>query len=203
MNQKVLVLFSGGIDSTVLLVDMIDKGYEPEALFINHGQKAYSREHTAMRYITAHYGRIWLVRTFEDTSEERVEGVVKPFRNGIFLSLATAMAVHRDMSYVAIGVQSGDNSPFPDCRPGFITAMKEVISFGTEGDVQLLAPFLEHSKAEVIERGIELKVPFELTYSCYEGGEKHCGTCLACEMRKRAFKEAQVEDPAEYTVIET
>lgn len=140
----------------------------------------------------------------EQQSAEGIdEGAVAtyvPFRNGLFLSYATAIAYQVGASTVIYGAHADDaaGSAYPDCSPEFEIAMNQAISTGTGNKVKLTAPLVTLTKAGVVEFGLRLKVPFELTWSCYEGHDKACGKCGTCIDRIKAFRENGMEDPIAY-----
>ena len=113
---------------------------------------------------------------------------VVPFRNGIMLSIAAGIAESMDCSKLLISNHAGDHAIYPDCRPDFIQSMSDAIRFGTYNKVEILAPFTNLTKREIALKGKEIEVPFENTYSCYNGQEKHCGTCGTCTERKEALE---------------
>lgn len=121
-----------------------------------------------------------------------------PFRNGLFLSAATSLALSRGCSYVYYGAHSDDaaGNAYPDCSEAFFKSMREVMFEGSGQQVHLEAPFISLYKADVVKRGLELEVPYELTWSCYEGGDKPCGLCGTCIDRAKAFAANGVKDPA-------
>jgi 7-cyano-7-deazaguanine synthase len=127
---------------------------------------------------------------------------IVPNRNAIMLSVAYGAAVADEAEIVAIGVHAGDHFIYPDCRAPFIESYDAMQRLAVEGcghpDLRLYAPFVEESKADIVRLGAGLGVPFELTWSCYEGGEIHCGQCGTCVERKEAFALANVPDPTEY-----
>ena len=127
---------------------------------------------------------------------------VVPNRNAIMLSIAYGIAAAEEAEVVAIGVHSGDHFIYPDCRPEFINAFEHMQKFALEGmghpRLQLQAPFLALGKHQIVHMGHALGVPFMDTWSCYKGGEKHCGTCGTCVERKEAFELAGVPDPTDY-----
>ena len=126
-----------------------------------------------------------------------------PFRNGLMLSAVAALAMSiypDDVTEVFLGAHADDaaGDAYPDCSPEFTVHMGAAIEIGTYGRVRLRAPFVDENKAGVVKRGLELGVPYELTWSCYEGGDKPCGTCATCRDRIAAFRANGVEDPVEY-----
>lgn len=118
------------------------------------------------------------------------------------LEIAAGAAVAAGADAVAFGAHSGDHAIYPDCRPEFFTLIEAAMKAGNEGhivaDFQLVAPFLQLTKADIVREGARLDVPFKLTWSCYEGGELHCGACGTCVERREAFDEAGVADPTLY-----
>jgi len=224
--MKALVLFSGGVDSTTCLGLAIDKyGKENViALSISYGQK-HSKEIEASRKIAAlyqvEYIYLDLAKIFEysecsllDHSNQEIpkEDYAKqlkktngkpvstyvPFRNGLFLSSAASIALSKGCSIIYYGAHSDDaaGNAYPDCSSTFNSAMNQAIYEGSGKQLQIEAPFVSWTKAEVVKKGIELKVPYELTWSCYEGGEKPCGKCGTCIDRASAFEKNDISDPS-------
>lgn len=224
-EQKALVLCSGGVDSTTLLAMAVGKyGAENVyALSISYGQR-HEREIDSARKVADHYGVeqrfLDLASIFADSncsllshSDEEIPeesyaeqlaedggGTVStyvPFRNGLFLSSAASMALSLGCSVLYYGAHSDDwaGSAYPDCSPAFVAAMNEAIVQGTGGELRLEAPFVQFSKADIVRQGLALGVPYELTWSCYEGGDVPCGVCATCIDRVRAFEENGVVDP--------
>jgi len=138
----------------------------------------------------------------DDTTEDgdAVPSTYVPFRNANLLSMAVSYAEANDCSAVFIGAHTGDFQGYPDCRPAFFDAFQTVVDEGTaqETTISIEAPFASGSKTAIVERGLELDVPFEKTWSCYRSEEPACGTCDACVYRLRAFEEAAATDPIEY-----
>ena len=120
-----------------------------------------------------------------------------PFRNGLFLSAAASMALSLGCGAIYYGAHHDDwaGNAYPDCSREFVDAMNRAIVEGTGGELHLCAPFVEMSKADIVARGIELGVPYELTWSCYEGGDYPCGACGTCIDRNRAFEANGMRDP--------
>lgn len=226
--MKALVLLSGGVDSTTCLGIAIDK-YGSEnvlALSVSYGQK-HIKEIEAARQIASHYGvellELDLSKMFEFSNcsllsksdmeiphEEYAKQLEKtdgapvstyvPFRNGLFLSSAAAIAVSRDCEEIYYGAHADDaaGNAYPDCSEAFNSAMGRAIYLGSGNMVKVVAPFVGKTKADVVGMGLKLKVPYELTWSCYEGRDKPCGSCGTCIDRKRAFELNGVKDPAAY-----
>lgn len=130
--------------------------------------------------------------------ENNMSSTVVPFRNGIMIAVACGFAESRDLKHVMMANHGGDHSVYPDCRPEFVNAMNLAMEAGTYKKVSLVAPFTHLNKSEIAILGKELGVDFAHTYSCYKGGEKHCGKCATCLERKNSFKEAGITDPTLY-----
>ena len=131
-------------------------------------------------------------------ADENMKSTVVPFRNGIMLSSACGLAESRGLHYVMIANHGGDHAIYPDCRGEFIDAMSEAMTRGTYEQVVVNAPYTGITKADIAARGAKLGVDYSRTWSCYKGGEKHCGKCGTCVERKEAFALAGVPDPTEY-----
>jgi 7-cyano-7-deazaguanine synthase len=123
---------------------------------------------------------------------------VVPFRNAIFLSIAVSYAAGLGAHRIFYGAHGADAEFYPDCRQKFYKSLEQTARLGTEMNIYIEAPFSGISKSELIKIGTALSVPFQLTWSCYLDGEKHCGKCESCMNRKKAFKEAEIPDPTEY-----
>jgi len=123
---------------------------------------------------------------------------VVPFRNAILLSIACGIAESRGAEGLVIAAHGGDHAIYPDCRPEFAEALDRAVRLADRHEVRLERPFVKMDKADIVRRGAELDVPFGLTWSCYVGGERHCGKCGTCVERKEAFRLAGVADPADY-----
>ena len=131
----------------------------------------------------------------EDYGAENMKSTVVPFRNGIMLSIATGLAASYSLDSVLIANHSGDHSIYPDCRSAFIEAMDKAAVEGTYENIRIISPFCNMTKREIALEGRSIGVPFEKTYSCYEGSRKHCGECATCRERKEALDGF---DPTEY-----
>ena len=130
--------------------------------------------------------------------DENMKSTVVPFRNGIMLSVACGLAESRGLKHVMMANHGGDHAIYPDCRPEFVKAMSDAMKYGTYDGVTIEADFTDVTKADIARLGDSLGVDYSLTYSCYKGGEKHCGKCGTCVERKEAFVEAGISDPTEY-----
>lgn len=224
-KKKALVLCSGGVDSTTLLALAVERyGAENVyALSIFYGQK-HDRELEAAKQVARYYGveqRFFdLAPIFAESDcsllaassaqiphetyaaqlaneSDALVSTYVPFRNGLFLSSAASIALSLDCSVVCYGAHADDwaGCAYPDCSQEFVDAMASAIEQGTGGQLRLVAPFVQWPKARIVEEGLKRAVPYELTWSCYEGGEEPCGTCGTCLDRKRAFELNGVIDP--------
>ena len=129
---------------------------------------------------------------------ENMKSTVVPFRNGIMLSIACGLAESRGLRKVMIANHGGDHAIYPDCRGTFINAMSEAMAYGTYEHIRIEAPYTGITKTDIARIGAALGVDYSKTWSCYKGGEKHCGKCGTCVERKEAFREADITDPTEY-----
>jgi len=216
--EKVVAIYSGGMDSTALLYHLREEGYDVAALSVDYGQ-THRRELDSARKICESIGLRHEIadlrgithllggNSLTDTSIEVPEGhyaaenmkaTVVPNRNMIMLSVAIGYAITLRAPYVAYGAHAGDHTIYPDCRPEFAAAVNTVAMLADWHQVELLRPFIRLTKAEIVKRGAELNVPFRLTWSCYKGGGAHCGRCGTCVERREAFQLAGITDPTEY-----
>lgn len=218
---RAIAIISGGLDSVTLAHFLHAEGYELHLLSFNYGQRhrkelAYA-ERCAKR-LDVEFDLIDLsdiVRFLKGSAltdaipvpdghyaAPTMSITVVPNRNAMMLSVAYAVAVAEQAQIVAIGVHAGDHFIYPDCRPEFITSFDTMQRIATEGfgdpHLRLEAPFVHLGKHQIVQLGARLQVPFGDTWSCYKGGDKHCGTCGTCFERKEAFKLADVPDPTEY-----
>ncbi len=218
---KAVVLLSGGLDSAVALYLAKSRGFEIIALSFDYGQR-HSRELNAAKEIAKKADVIqhqvvslnmnsWGGSSLTDKSIEIKNGDTNrtdipvtyvPARNMIFLSVAASVAEANKAQNIFIGVSQVDYSGYVDCRQEFIDAMEKAVNLGTvmgaeqNLPIKIHAPFANMTKAEEIKLGMELGVDFSLTWSCYRGGEKPCGSCDSCLLRAKAFEEAGYKDPA-------
>ncbi|WP_297112996.1 7-cyano-7-deazaguanine synthase QueC [uncultured Porphyromonas sp.] len=211
-----LIALSGGVDSTTLLYE-----YREEiacAVGFDYGSKHNARELAAAKAICRELEIPYLIiplafigeyfrsdlllsggeMQLGDYSEENMRSTVVPFRNGIMLSILAGLAESRDLQQVLIANHFGDHAIYPDCRESFVKPMGEAITAGTSNGVKLVAPYTKLTKAEIVARGTRLGVPYGKTYSCYQGGERHCGRCGTCRERHDAFVANGLEDPTLY-----
>lgn len=131
-------------------------------------------------------------------ADENMKSTVVPFRNGIMLSVAVGLAESRELQYVMMANHGGDHTIYPDCRPEFVEAFNAAARAGTFVGIGLLSPYTHISKADIARRGKELGIDYAETWSCYKGGEKHCGRCGTCVERHEALAEAGIIDDTEY-----
>lgn len=212
-----IVLLSGGLDSTVLLARAVRQGGVAGTLAVDYGQR-HIRELDAAAGIAAHYGiphrvldlSAWgalLGSALTDSSigvpdghyaDPAMAATVVPNRNAVLLMAAAGVAESLGASRVLIGVHAGDHAVYPDCRPEFIHAAAQAALLGTGGKVRIVAPFMSHTKADIAAFGAHLGAPMELSWSCYRGGARHCGTCGTCVERIEAFQDAGLPDPTVY-----
>ena len=130
--------------------------------------------------------------------EENMKSTVVPFRNGVMLAVAAGIAESKGLTKVLIANHGGDHTIYPDCRPEFIAAMDAAVEAGTFARVRVVAPYTNISKADIARRGRALGIDYAETWSCYKGGDVHCGTCGTCVERKEALREAGIEDNTTY-----
>lgn len=131
-------------------------------------------------------------------ADENMKSTVVPFRNGIMLSVACGLAESRGLKYVMLANHGGDHAIYPDCRQGFVDAMSKAMEEGTYDHVAIFAPYTLITKSDIALRGKAIGLDYALTYSCYKGGEKHCGRCGTCVERREAFADAGIPDPTIY-----
>lgn len=214
--KKSMIILSGGMDSVTLLYD-----YEEEialAVTFDYGSNHNKREEEFAKYHCGKLGieHITIPLTFihdyfkssllEGASaipdghyeDETMKSTVVPFRNGIMLSIACGIAESRGFETVFIANHFGDHAIYPDCRKGFIDAMSETMRLGTYKGILIDAPYTSLTKTDIAKIGKSLGIDYSKTYSCYKGGEKHCGKCGTCVERKEALRDAGIEDPTEY-----
>ena len=216
--MKALVLFSGGVDSTTCLALAVDKYGKDNvtALSISYGQK-HIKEIEASKKISAYYGVehlfLDLAKIFEHSDcsllshsdqeiphEEYAKQLEKtngspvstyvPFRNGLFLASAASIALSKKCSVIYYGAHADDaaGNAYPDCSESFNKAMGDAIYIGSGNELRIEAPFVGMAKKDVVATGVKLGVPYEMTWSCYEGGDEPCGVCGTCIDRRAAFE---------------
>lgn len=211
--MKALLVYSGGLDSTTLLYEYKDS--IALAVSFYYGSKHNGREiacavENCQRLGIKHmvipldfmgqYFKSSLLQGGGDIPEgsyadDNMKSTVVPFRNGIMLSIAAGLAESYGLDTVMMANHSGDHAIYPDCRPEFVDAFAKAVEAGTYEGIQLVSPYCNITKRDIALRGKELGVDYSLTYSCYKGGEKHCGKCGTCTERKEALEGF---DPTEY-----
>lgn len=213
-----VAIFSGGLDSTTLVYNMLDDGRTPHLVSFDYGQ----RHKKELEYAARTAQKLSLKHSIVDLSgltkllagsgsslvsgtevpdghyaEDSMKATVVPNRNMIMLSIAGGIAVAEGADSVHTGVHAGDHFIYPDCRTGFVGAAALALYLGNEGlsglwRAPIVAPFIHKSKADISRRALDLDVPFAETWSCYKGGELHCGRCGTCVERLEAINEALV-----------
>lgn len=218
--KKAIVLLSGGLDSATTLFWAKNKGYECFALSFDYGQrhkqeikkakslaKIANCRWTLIKFKLPWAGSALLDRKIAVPKHRLIKNISKtipstyvPARNSIFLSLALSYAETIGANSIFIGANALDFSGYPDCRPAYYKAFNKLAKLATKAGVEgrkirIFTPLLKKTKAEIIKTGISLKVPYELTWSCYEGKKKPCGYCDSCLLRAKGFKAAALPDP--------
>jgi len=209
------------MDSSTLAYLAKSKGYEIYALHFTYGQRTEEKERECAKRIARHLNAAefldvnltYLIQVGASSLTDRsmpvkphneagggIPQTYVPFRNANLLSVATSFAEARGADAIYIGVQASDYSGYPDCRPEFIESFQQVINLGTRPDtrISLMTPFVRLNKTEILKIGMDLGVPYEDTWSCYQDGEKACGVCGSCHFRKEAFHAIGIEDPIPY-----
>jgi 7-cyano-7-deazaguanine synthase len=216
-NKRVVAIASGGLDSTTMMYELYEQGYQVHMVGFDYGQ----RHRKELRYARATAVPLGLRMTIVDVShlasllaesgsslvssaevpeghyaEDNMKKTVVPNRNMIMLSIAGGIAVATGAEAVYTGVHSGDHAIYPDCRPEFIDLASRALSVGNQGfsnfgELAIEAPYLHRTKADIALIALELEVPLHETWSCYKGGDVHCGRCGTCVERLEAIHEAQ------------
>lgn len=221
--MKAVIILSGGMDSTTMAYYLKKQGYN-ELLLISfdYGQRQKKELNFAAKiasHLNAPHHIINLTSlkplltgsSLTDDSvemphgsykEESMAKTVVPNRNAIMLSMAWAAACSASADVVAFGAHGGDHFIYPDCKPDFLNSINGSFQIGSLGSykegLKIIAPFMDIDKTEIAKIGHELNVPFEDTWTCYEGGELHCGLCGSCNERKEAFRDSGITDPTKY-----
>lgn len=215
MKDSVIII-SGGMDSTTLLYDM----QERIALGLsfdygsNHNEReiAFAKLHCerlGVRHIVIRLG--FMHDYFKSSllsgadaipeghyADDNMRSTVVPFRNGIMLAIAAGIAESEGLKYVMMANHGGDHTIYPDCRPEFVSAMSAATKAGTYPGIEVLAPYTGLTKTDIALRGKQLGIDYAETWSCYKGGERHCGKCGTCVERREALHDAGIKDTTEY-----
>ncbi len=223
-TEKAVCLLSGGLDSATVLAIARSKGYECHAISFSYGQR-HERELLSSERLAEHFNTDRVVSSIDlrdiakssltghgevqkrDVHEisEEIPNTYVPSRNIIFLSIAASYAESIGAKHIFIGANAIDYSGYPDCRPEFYNAFEYALNLGTksglENGFKIHVPLQFLKKSEIIKMGTELGVPYEMTTSCYEGGEEACGECDSCILRLQGFMEADLIDPVKYRKI--
>jgi len=217
-KKKVVVLLSGGMDSVTAFHHVLQETEVVAALSFDYSSKHNHRElplarwhseqarvpHFAIplsfmgEYFSSHLLQSGGAIPEGHYEEQSMKQTVVPFRNGIMLSIAAGFAESKGAEGLVIAAHAGDHAIYPDCREAFMQAQADAIRLGTYAGLEVLRPFIAMSKADIVRRGMELGVDYSRTWSCYVGGEIHCGECGTCVERREAFLLAGVPDPAAY-----
>jgi 7-cyano-7-deazaguanine synthase len=226
--MKAVILLSGGLDSSTVLYKAKADGCECYAISLDYQQRHRKElnsalmiakaagviQHQVVNFDLGQWGGSALTDHKIDVPKGRslaemadnIPVTYVPARNTIFLSFALSYAEAIAAERVYIGVNILDYSGYPDCRPDYIEAMQEVFRLGTkqgrEGEaMKIIAPLIDLKKTEIIQLGNQLGVPWDLTWSCYAGGESACGVCDSCQLRLAAFAELGLKDPVDYSEV--
>lgn len=216
--MKTIVLLSGGLDSTTALYHTHQHHEVVACLSFDYGSKhnhvelpmaAYHAHKLDIPHVTLpltfinDYFHSHLLKSGSEIPEghyaaENMKQTVVPFRNGIMLSIAGGFAESHGAVGIVIGAHTGDHFIYADCREEFLKSMNHALQEGTDTRVEILRPFVDINKGEIVKRGIKLGIDYSKTWSCYKGGELHCGVCGTCVERREAFELAGVPDPTQY-----
>ncbi|MCL2039469.1 MAG: 7-cyano-7-deazaguanine synthase QueC [Bacteroidetes bacterium] len=221
-NKKAIVLVSGGMDSLLTLAIAIKQDVEPYTLHVNYGQNTQQKELKAYKNINNYYnigaerslivdidylkkigGSTLLGTSFNIKKNDKIPNSYVPFRNANILSIAVSWAEVIGANYIFIGASEVDFSGYPDCRREFFDVFEKTIELGTRPDtkIKILTPLISMTKEDIVRKGVELDIPFELSWSCYYNEEYACGECPSCKLRINGFKKAKVNDPIKYSSI--
>ena len=218
--MKTVVVLSGGLDSTTLLYDVLDRASCPsrvKAISFDYGQ----RHKIELEKAAETCKKLGVEHKIVDISginsvikgsaltddidvpeghyeDESMKVTVVPNRNAIMASIAIGYAVSLDFDRVALGVHAGDHAIYPDCRPVFIKALSVLAEVSNYKPIDIYTPYINFSKSNIVARGINLEVDFSLTHTCYKGNDNACGKCGSCKERLEAFKENNIKDPIKY-----
>ena len=218
--KKAVVILSGGMDSTTAAFIAKQEGYEIIPLHFNYGQRTERKELESFNKICDYLGienryvidipffkQIGTSALVDENLEVPTDGIKPgipityvPFRNGIFLSIAAAVAEKEKANAIYIGVVEEDSSGYPDCREEFIKYMQKAVNAGTkpETNIEIKTPLIHLKKEDIVKKAVEVGVPLELTWSCYKEEDEACGVCDSCRLRLKGFEKAGLKDPIKY-----
>jgi len=219
MNKKAVVLLSGGLDSSTTLYDAVARGYDCHCLVFDYGQrhkkeiiqaKAVARK-AGCKSVCVKISLPWKGSALLDNKISVPRGraldakgipvTYVPARNIIFLSFAASYAEAIGAKVIFIGANAVDYSGYPDCRPEFIRSYQAMLARGLKSSfegksIKVVTPLIHLSKKQIVQLAVKLKVPLQLTWSCYNGGSKPCGVCDSCRLRAQGFTQAKIQDKA-------
>ena len=220
--KKAVCIISGGMDSTLSAYITKAKGYEIIGVHFNYSQRTEAKElkcfeaicdklEVKNKYVLdmSFFKQLGASALTDENIkvptcgvEEGIPVTYVPFRNGIFLSMAAAIAEKENAKLIVIGVVEEDSSGYPDCKEEYIKAMQKAINFGTKPttNITISMPLVHLKKSQIVQEAIKYDVPLELTWSCYQSSDKACGVCDSCRLRLNGFKEAGVKDPIPYKI---
>lgn len=214
-RPKIIHILSGGLDSTTALYFLRQKYQIVEAVTFDYNQR-HKREIDSAKNICKQLKiphRIIDIKNCNELMQgssltskniatphghyhkSNMKNTIVPNRNAILINIAAGYAISKKIYALSLGVHAGDHYIYPDCRPAFIKSQQKTLSLANECNFKILAPFLNKTKIEIVKIGHKLHVPFELTWTCYEGGKKPCGKCGSCSERKEAFAKNNLIDP--------
>jgi len=213
--MKILFILSGGLDSATALYDLKQDNEIVEAVTYDYGQR-HKREIESAKKICAELNiphKIIDITNFNELlqgssltsaniatphghyEEANMKQTIVPNRNAIMINIAAGYAISKNIHALGLGVHAGDHFIYPDCRPEFIASQQQTLSLANDCDFKILTPFLNVSKTKIVAKGHALGVPFQHTWTCYEGGEKPCNNCGSCVERAEAFEQNGLIDP--------
>lgn len=214
--QDSIIVLSGGLDSTTMLYEYRDS--IALALSFDYGSNHNARELAFARLHCERLGIPHIIIPLDfihqyfrssllegadaipegNYDDDNMRSTVVPFRNGIMLAIAAGMAETRGLRRIMMANHAGDHAIYPDCRQSFVDAMNQAIMAGTYEGITLFTPYTNLTKADIARHGKALGIDYSETWSCYKGGEKHCGKCGTCTERREALREAGIDDTTEY-----
>ena len=216
-NKKAIIIFSGGLDSTTLLYYLLNKEYELEAISYDYGQKHKKELDCAkeickdlnikhniidISFIGKHINSS-LTQDDQEIPEghyesENMESTVVYHRNLMMMTIANAIGLSRGILDIAYAAHAGDHIIYPDCRPMFADSAEITLKISSDKKINIIRPFINIDKTDILRIGLNLNVPYEKTWSCYKGNKLSCGKCGTCIERLEAFKKCNIKDPIEY-----